>query len=435
MGRSLAAIGVLALATAELLLPGSSRAVAEGRAMRFTLRQEGPARTCGMHCRLLVAARGAITAETPRDFANFAVSHNLTGALVVLNSGGGSVHGAIKLGREIRKLGLDTTVGRLIDIDSTNPGRPRAKLSPRANCESMCAFVLLAGVHRTVPPEARVLVHQIWLGDRRADPTAANYSAEDLALVQRDIGKLARYTVDMGASIELLNLALRIPPWERMYRITRAEIRDARVATETARVPATATVAASPRTADKPPMAQLTGGLGPSAISERHWGIVVTDDIAVLARRQPLTVEGEEIGSFDLMVSCGSSNAYDVSYVEQRHGTDNRPLPTTLRAVSMSVSNATVPLKVVTSERRRRPDELVTFATAMVPVSLIDDFAGAGNHSLIVETESPRLTTGIRLGNTGARDSLPMLAGTCRKTIGEPASVSLQKGGQLTAAK
>ena len=65
------------------------------------------------------------------------------------------------------------------------------------------------------------MVHQIWLGDRRDDPTAANYRAEDLVLVQRDIGRLAQYTIEMGASIELLDLALRIPPWEPMHALTR----------------------------------------------------------------------------------------------------------------------------------------------------------------------------------------------------------------------
>ena len=68
------------------------------------------------------------------------------------------------------------------------------------------------------------MVHQIWLGDRREDPTAASYSAEDLVLVQRDIGRLAQYTAEMGASIELLDLALRIPPWEPMHALTHAEI-------------------------------------------------------------------------------------------------------------------------------------------------------------------------------------------------------------------
>jgi hypothetical protein len=75
----------------------------------------------------------------------------------------------------------------------------------------MCTFVLLAGIERYVPTEARVLVHQIWLGDRRDDPTSATYSAEDLVVVQRDIGQLGQYTVEMGGTVDLLALALKIP--------------------------------------------------------------------------------------------------------------------------------------------------------------------------------------------------------------------------------
>ncbi len=103
------------------------------------------------------------------------------------------------------------------------------RLLPQAYCESMCAFVLLAGVERRVPAEARVLVHQIWLGDRRDDPTAANYSAEDLVLVQRDIGRLAQYTVEMGGGIDLLEIALKIPPWEPMRLLSRDELRGMKI--------------------------------------------------------------------------------------------------------------------------------------------------------------------------------------------------------------
>ena len=76
------------------------------------------------------------------------------------------------------------------------------------------------------------MVHQIWLGDRREDPTAANYSAEDLVLVQRDIGRLAQYTAEMGATVDLLDLALRIPPWEPMHALTRNELKRTRLTTE-----------------------------------------------------------------------------------------------------------------------------------------------------------------------------------------------------------
>src|SRR4029079_7826705 len=98
-------------------------------------------------------------------------------------------------------------------------------------CESMCAFVLLAGVERHVPAEARVMVHQIWLGDRRDDPTAANYSAEDLVVVQRDIGRLAQYTMEMGGGIDMLEIALKIPPWEPMRLLSRNELRGMKIVT------------------------------------------------------------------------------------------------------------------------------------------------------------------------------------------------------------
>ena len=169
--------------------------------MQFELRQEGPPETCGSQCRALISAVGRDHCRHPdRDFYSFADGRDLNGATVVLDSDGGSVLGAMALGREIRALRLATTVRSAQGPARHRPGAARARrCRPRADCESMCAFVLLAGVQRTVPAEARVMVHQIWLGDRRDDPTAANYSAEDLVLVQRDIGRLARYTAEMGA--------------------------------------------------------------------------------------------------------------------------------------------------------------------------------------------------------------------------------------------
>ena len=232
--------------------------------MHFALRQQGPAQVCGTTCKTYVVASGAITADTPAEFRNFAKNLNLKGALVVLESEGGSVHGAMALGRDIRKLGLDTTIGHVTDLKPAPGEAPRGIYDPHADCESMCSFVLLAGIQRSVPPEARVMVHQIWLGDRREDPTAASYSAEDLVLVQRDIGKLAIYTAEMGGSMDMLDLALRIPPWEPMHTMTRAEIE--RMGVETSPLSAKATVAtAQPATAQAQPIKLMNA---PAAFAE-----------------------------------------------------------------------------------------------------------------------------------------------------------------------
>ena len=267
-------------------------------------------------CKTLVSAVGAITADSARDFLLFAQGRELSGATVVLDSDGGSVHGAIALGREIRRMALTTMVGRTIDLGaSAEYDTERAVLSPNADCESMCAFVLLGGVHRIVPQEARVMVHQIWLGDRRDDPTAANYSAEDLVLVQRDIGRLAQYTADMGASIDLLDLALRIPPWEPMHAMTRDELQHTRLATDDSDLTAAATVAASQadRATSNPFRRSPTVRARPrSASGAGPWSIAPAPRCWRGGTRSPS--KAKTSAASILLVSCGvSRDSFDVS--------------------------------------------------------------------------------------------------------------------------
>ena len=435
MTRSLAFAIALALTAPASLLSAAAQTADRTLPMRFDLRLQGPADSCGAKCALWISASGTITAETPRDFELFAQGHDLAGATVALDSDGGSVRGAIALGRDIRRLGLDTTVGRIVDLDGAERDTPRAKFSPRADCESMCGFVLLGGVHRAVPGEARVMVHQIWLGDRRDDPTAANYLAEDLVLVQHDIGRLAKYTIDMGGSIELLSLALRIPPWEPMHALTPDETRRTRLATEQPAVPAVAaTVASAPATTR--PIPRITDGAHATEISERRWEVVDHAGVAALARRQPLTAEGEDIGSFDLMLACGAGgDSYDVSYVERRHNGGRIQVPAELGAVNMTVGDLSASLKVVASERRSQPDELVTYAAGTVPAALIGAFAALGNHSMLIETKSAGMATGIRFGNTGAQQNLPRLAAGCVKAIGDRADLAAHKTGGMASAR
>jgi hypothetical protein len=280
------------------------------------------------------------------------------------------------------------------------------------------------------------MVHQIWLGDRREDPTAASYSAEDLVLVQRDIGRLAQYVADMGASADLLDLALRIPPWEPMHAMTREELRRSRLTTEDVDKPAAATVATSAPPQVSQPISRMTNGLRAATISEQRWALVDNSGVATLARRHPLTVEGEDIGSFDLVMACvDGGDGFEVSYIERRHGGEQAQLPDALGAISVRVGGNAAELKVVSSERRSGPDELVTYASGRVPSALIAAFTAVGNHSMLIKTESPHLVTGIRLGNTGAAQNLPHLSANCIKPLGDHAELTRQKTGGLAAAK
>jgi len=177
---------------------------------------------CQPNCRGWVSAVGIVTADSPRDFDEFARGRQLGGATIVLDSSGGSVNDSIALGRRWRTLGALTTVG--VSVQSHSAPGDRASVTPDAYCESMCVFLLLSGKTRYVPEAAHVRVHQIWMGDRADDAKAASYSAQDLMIVERDIGRLAKYTFDMGGSGDLLSLSLNVPPWDDLHELSRAEL-------------------------------------------------------------------------------------------------------------------------------------------------------------------------------------------------------------------
>jgi hypothetical protein len=178
---------------------------------------------CHPHCHGWISAVGIVTSDSPRDFDEFAEGRDLRGATVVLDSSGGSVNDSILLGRRFRNLGLMTTVGT--SVQTRDAHGEHEVIDPDAYCESMCAFLLLSGKTRYVPEAAHVRVHQIWMGDRADDARAASYSAEDLMIVERDIGRLAKFTFEMGGGGDLLSLSLNVPPWEDLHELSREELR------------------------------------------------------------------------------------------------------------------------------------------------------------------------------------------------------------------
>jgi hypothetical protein len=178
---------------------------------------------CQPNCRGWVSAVGVVTADSPRGFEEFARGRQLAGATIVLDSSGGSVNDSIALGRRWRELGALTTVGTSV-LARTAQG-DRASIMPEAYCESMCVFLLLSGKARYVPEAAHVRVHQIWMGDRADDAKSASYTAQDLMIVERDIGRLAKYTFDMGGAGDLLSLSLSVPPWQELHELSVSELR------------------------------------------------------------------------------------------------------------------------------------------------------------------------------------------------------------------
>ena len=148
-GWALLGAAALCAAWPAILAGGGGRALAGVSLEERKLPMRFSWVACQPNCRGWISAVGIVTADTPRDFDEFAHGRDLGGATIVLDSSGGSVNDAIALGRRWRDLGALTTVG--VSVETHTAQGDRASVAPEAYCESMCVFLLLSGSTRYVP--------------------------------------------------------------------------------------------------------------------------------------------------------------------------------------------------------------------------------------------------------------------------------------------
>jgi len=375
----------------------------QANAMRFEWVREGPADKCGNACREWVSAKGSIRPDTAREFEAFARTHDIAGKVIVLESPGGSVQAGLALGRAFRRLNMTVVVGQTVMQGADTSGQQRASYSPKAVCASMCPFVLLGGVRRHVPPEARILVHQIWPGAARADSTAAVYNAQSVAVLLRSTSEIARYTVDMGGEIELFDLAMRIPPWEDLRVLTPAEVQRIRLSTTDTPLTAPDASAASTPPGVLPP----TGG---QFATIARWTLVGTGADRSVVRRHPLTREGEDIGSLLISFTCSQYAAtMNVRYWETRRLASAEDA--VMRAV-MGLGRERLPLTIESS--RVVAGRLESIANATVNTGVLAKMfaakAGAVTVATVTKTKQQIV---IHVGMTGLPRVLPQLAKEC----------------------
>jgi hypothetical protein len=160
-----------------------------------------------------------------------------------------------------------------------------------------------------------------------------------------------------------------------------------------------------------------------ATVQERSWVMLENAGRSQLTRKHPLTVEGEEIGSFDLTFSCGEPNKdLAVTYSEQRRSGGRKA--ELLTDVEISIAGKSVALKVVSSQPGGRSLEFDSLARGKVPVDLFKSFADPRSRSLLIETVSDDRATAIRIGNAGIARSFAQLATNCST---QPAIRSTQR--------
>ncbi len=378
--------------------------------MRFDWAREGPANECKQNCREWVSASGTITNETPQQFADFAKGRNLLGSAVVLESGGGNLAAAIWLGREFRRLGMATTVGKTDFLTPDSSGERRATLSPRGLCQSACPFVLLGGVLRHVPVDATILVHQIWPNQKREDAMAATYSAQEWVAEQRELGQLARYTIEMGGDISLFESALRVPPWEVLRPLTLEEVR--RVGLDNVGNVFDITAVKLEASKPKQPPPPLLATPPTDNLKASSWETVQSGGVELLTRQYPLTLQGEKIGHFEISFACGRED-YKVFYSETRRAVENTAARLTGVGIAVNESNRTG-LAIGSSLRNMQDGTIDSIASGTASVAFVAELMRDGGQPLAVATiDSNGVKTTIIIGKAGLSASFKRFTANC----------------------
>ncbi len=132
-------------------------------------------------------------------FANFVERNQLEMANIVFDSPGGSLVEGLTLGRLIRELGFDTSIGNLTD----EPGR-----NSNSVCASACAYAFAGGSIRTMVQGSRLGLHQF----RSASNTGASEAeAQTVSAI------LVSYLTEMGIDAQAFAIASMAQPNEMVW--------------------------------------------------------------------------------------------------------------------------------------------------------------------------------------------------------------------------
>jgi hypothetical protein len=170
---------------------------------------------------------GEIPSDAGEILQKYVTDHSLSGIHfnAVFNSPGGSLLGGIRLGRAIRALAIETSVGKTT-LDSSIPGHSTYK-TEKGICFSSCAYAFLGGMSR-IANAGEYGVHQFYTDSLLKNPDGKVFSPVDFSAQQTVTGLLLSYVIEMGVDAGLVVQANKTDPTD-MYLLTDKELIDLRV--------------------------------------------------------------------------------------------------------------------------------------------------------------------------------------------------------------
>lgn len=223
-------LSVLLRLGAGILAAGALFGAGSARAMQFATVPLDE--TCGeASCRRVVIAEGEITTDAPDEFAHFLrdeLRRPGLHAVVFLNSPGGNVESALKLGSLFHEAGAAVVIGRPVMLADPQPARKAARVGALGvvpgHCASACVYSLMGARRRVVPNGARVGVHRMSAKLWALSPSGG----ERIYAGQREINALRAYVSRVGGSQDLISLAESVPA-DQIRILSGAEVRKYRL--------------------------------------------------------------------------------------------------------------------------------------------------------------------------------------------------------------
>lgn len=198
---------------------GAARPAAAEEPMSFRLVTIGGKGGCPRDCADIIAAEGEIDNDTADRFVSFLADHlrdHDLRPLVLIESPGGTVVGAMQLGTVFRRIGAGVMVASTLAVGDGD----QALLVPGA-CLSACVYAFVGGVRRVVPPDSWLGIHRMVINERVFGPDGEErrevFGSKDI------VSTLAAYTRSMGVDPRMIDYAETIAP-EQLHIVTPREI-------------------------------------------------------------------------------------------------------------------------------------------------------------------------------------------------------------------
>ena len=232
-----------------------------------------------------VSANGQIQRDTATKFEAFRKANQINDLPLVIDSLGGSVAAGMLLGHMVRAARMPVTVARTITIGDSQVVR-----STDVSCASSCVLVLMGGIRRYVPEDARVEVHMFSVSlNAEGDTVRPDVTMRDVEDAQRGMARHAIYLSDMGISARYLEYMSEASFKGVLRRLTPAEM-------------------------TKISLAETIGKLATSGVAD-NWALTAAGSTPQMLRTLPLFKLEKQAADHELVITCDSVKGfYTIQY-------------------------------------------------------------------------------------------------------------------------